>query len=146
MNHKTILILLVCFVFFGFNKLYSQIKDIEYYNWENNCDFKTRPDRFIINNMPEFNEMSACVISKFEFNKYTIIGVQGTSPGHFKPKVDIRILQNDYDKKIIIEVTLSGGKLCETCRVNKPFYRRVIYTDKLNTDYNIEFNYTKIDE
>ena len=110
-----------------------------------NCELKTRPRNFIINNSTEFAEIFDCVLPRFDFSKYTIIGVQGTSPGHFKPKVDIRVLKNDYDKKIIIIVSLSGGRLCENCRVMKPFYRREIYMDKLNADYKIEFNYIKID-
>lgn len=146
MNNKILSILLVCFIPFGINKVYSQTKMIDYYNWDKNCEFKTRPGKFVINNENEYSEMSYCKIPKFDFHKFTIIGVQGTSPGHFQPKVDISVYKNDIDKKIIIEVTLSGGKLCESCRVNKPFYRRVIYTDKLNPEYNIEFNYIKINE
>jgi hypothetical protein len=145
MKIKTLSILLLWFVTFGICKVYSQTKLIDYYNWDNNCDFKTRPNTFIIDNIDQFNEMSDCPIHKFDFDNHTIIGVQGTSPGHFQPKVDIAVYQNDTDKTIIIEITLSGGKLCEACRVNRPFYRRIIYTDKLNSEYSIEFNYIKID-
>ena len=146
MKIKILSILLVCFVTLGISKVYSQPKMIDFYNWDNNCKFKTRPGTFIINNVVQFNEMTVCSESKFDFNNHTIIGVQGTSPGHFQPKVDISIYKNDKDKKIIIEVTLSGGKLCEACRVNTPFYQRIIYTDKLNPEYNIEFKYIKVDE
>jgi len=145
MKIKVFSILLFCFIPFGIDKVYSQTKVIDYYNWDKNCEFKTRPSTFIIDNVNQFSEMSDCVMPKFDFDNYTIIGVQGTSPGHFQPKVDILVYQNDTDKKIIIEVTLSGGKLCEACRVNKPFYRRIIYTDKFNSDYSIEFNYIKVD-
>ena len=30
--------------------------------------------------------------------------------------------------------------------LNKPFYRRILYTEKFNPEYNIDFNYIKIDE
>lgn len=89
--------------------------------------------------------MSDCLLSNFDFKKYTVIGVQGTSSGHFQPIVDLQVLKNDRDKLFIIDVTISGGKLCEACKVNRPFYRRVIYTEKLNPEYTIEFNYVKID-
>jgi hypothetical protein len=145
MDYKKILAIFSCLVFLGFGKLHSQITEIKYNNFGNKCVFHPSSDQFIINSKTEFNEISDCNLLRYDFNKYTIIGVQGYSPGHFEPAVDIRIFQNDYDKKIVVEVTLSGGKLCEGCRVNKPFYRRVIYTDKLNSDYLIEFKYIKID-
>jgi hypothetical protein len=143
MNNKLLAILLVWFIPIGISEVYSQAKVIDYYDFSRNCNFKARPDRFVINSEEEFREMSDCKLNRFDFHRYTIIGVQGTSPGHFKPKVDLFAYKNDIEKLIIIEVTLSGGTLCETCRVNKPSYSRVIFTDKLNPEYRIQCRLVK---
>jgi len=124
---------------FGLGFTYSQIENIPYSDLNTSCDFKSRPAKFIIENQEEFKELSNCNL-RFDFDKYIIIGVQGTSPGHFIPIIDFKILKNDSFKKIVIEVTISGGKACN-CRVSKPFYRRILYIDKLEDNYEYEFNY-----
>lgn len=143
MNKNLGLILVLFIILNGCGNLYAQTTQVSCYDWQYNCEFKS--GRFIINNATEFKEMSSCRIPKFDFRNYTIIGVAGSSPGHFVPRVDLRIIKNDFERKITIEVTLSGGKLCEACRVMKPSYRRVIYASKFNADYRIEYKYIKID-
>ncbi|NOR86821.1 MAG: hypothetical protein GQ527_04370 [Bacteroidales bacterium] len=145
MNKNNIWILIGLLILLGSNKVHSQISEIDYNNWSDNSGFKTRPSRFVINNKDEFKEMSNSILLNFDFTKHTIIGVQGISPGHFEPIIDIRILENEIEEKIIIEVILSGGKSC-SCRVMKPHYRKVIYTDKLNSNFEIGFNFIRINE
>jgi len=132
---------LIAYMFIvGSTPLFSQTREIAYFDWERECDFKSRPRRFIINSQAEFKEMSDCLLFNFDFENYTIVGAQGISPGHFKPIVDIRIFENTVEKKVSIEVTISGGKAC-ACRVMKPSYKRIIYTDQLKSDFEIEFKY-----
>lgn len=70
-----------------------------------------------------------------------MIVIQGGSPGHFQPFVNVWITKDVKNKKYILDVELSGGVPCN-CRVMKPNYRRVIYTGKFEDGYEIVFQYS----
>lgn len=147
MDTKKFWVLIAISLIAGSTFLFSQTREIAYYNWEEKCDFKSRTHRIIVNNQAEFREMFDCVLLDFNFDDYTIIGVRGRSQGHFVPYVDIRILENEKEEKISIEVILSGGTPCNLhCRVMRPNYSRVIYTSKLRNGYEIEFRKIILDE
>ncbi len=142
MRSNIILFLILCAAFFKQDEVYSQGSVIVYYNWDNSCDFKTKPNRFIINNEAEFKELSMCKISSIDLESYTIIGIQGSSPGHFSPAVGLVIFKDDIEKKYVFKVDISGGVACDNaCRVNRPFYQKIVYTDKLEPEYRIEYLY-----
>lgn len=124
--------------------VFSQTTVIPFQNYETICEFDThQKNYFVINNLNEFKEISDCSIFNYDFSKYTIIGVQDHSPGHSMPNVDIIITQDNNLKNIIVEVLLSDVTPCyDGCRVVTPFYRRIIYTEKLNPTYPIEFKFT----
>ncbi len=113
----------------------SQISEIQYDDWPHECSFKTDSGKFIINNRKDFKQITDCIILNYDFNNYTIIGVQGVSGGCKRPTIDFKITKDDYTRKYIIEATiLSYG----SCRMGWT-YKKIIYTDKLKYGYDIVF-------
>lgn len=116
--------------------LFSQINEVSYQEWPYGCDFKPDSGKFVINSKKEFKEITSCILLNYDFDKYTIIGVQGTTEGSgAKDRVDIRILKDDKDSKYIIEAIVY---YCGNNRMIYP-YKKIIYTDKLQSDYDIAF-------
>jgi hypothetical protein len=139
--HRSHVILTLLLIFMS-GLTFSQIAELKYKDFDIVCDFNYYPGQFIIKSRQEFKEFAYCK-PELDFDKYILLGVQGSSSGHFVPVVDLRILKDTINKKIIIEVKLSGGKICN-CRVMKPSYRRVVFIDKLEDDYKFEFKFLKI--
>jgi hypothetical protein len=118
------------------NGLFSQIIEVSYQEWPYGCNFKSDSGKFIINSEKDFKELTSCILLNYDFDKYTIIGVQGITEGSGKKdRVDIRILKDDKNSKYIIEAIVY---YCGHNRMIYP-YKRVIYTDKLQSDYDIAF-------
>jgi len=112
-----------------------QIIEIHYDDWPHKCSFKTDSGKFIINNREAFNQIANCILINYDFNRYTIIGVKGAVGGCKLPTVDFLITKDDFNKKYVIQATiLSYGN----CRRNNG-YKRIIYTEKFENDYEIEF-------
>jgi hypothetical protein len=129
-------------ILFSISVTYAQEHELPYYNLEEDCNLDS--SRIVANSMQEFRRISDCDFVGLNFDRYTIIGIKGLSPGHFDPKIDFRILQNRDSKTINIEILLSGGKSCP-CRVMKPFYKRMIYIDKIEEGYTYKFKYIYTD-
>ena len=136
-------LIFISLMIFRFGLSYSQITELRYENLNGACDFESH--QLIANSKDELRKFSGCNFLKFDFNRYTIIGVKGSSPGHFNPVINFRILKDDHNKKVTIEVLFSGGKTCN-CRVVKPLYKRMIYVDKIEDDYNFEFKSVNTDD
>jgi hypothetical protein len=129
-------------IIFSIGVSYTQISELPYYCIDEACNLDS--SQIIANNLDEIRVLSDCSFLKFDFNRYTVIGIDGSSPGHFIPKIDFRILQNISTKTITVEVLFSGGKTCN-CRVVKPLYKRMIYVDKIAEEYTYEFKYINTD-
>lgn len=109
--------------------------EIQYDDWPYKCSFKSDSGKFIINNREEFNRISNCILLNFNFNKYTIIGVQGGVGGCKLPTVDFIITKDDPNKKYVIQATILTYGNCR--RYNG--YKKIIYTEKFENDYEIDF-------
>jgi hypothetical protein len=129
-------------IIFSIGVSYTQITELPYYSIDEACNLDS--SQIIANSQDEIRGHSDCDFLKFDFSRYTIIGIKGSSPGHFVPVIDFRILKNTINKTINVEVLFSGGKTCN-CRVVKPLYKRMIYVDKMETGYTFEFKYVNAD-
>jgi hypothetical protein len=136
-------ITLLFLILFSINFSYSQNIDLKYYSIDKECNLSS--NKIIANNLEEIKKLTDCDFLRFDFNKYTIIGIKESSPGHFIPDINFRISKNIEFKTINVVVLLSGGRTCN-CRVVKPFYERMIYIDKIDGDYTYEFNIINIDD
>ena len=92
---------MVTMILLGIDQTYSQIVEMEFMAMDTNCYFNKNIGHFIINNESELTELSNCKIPTFNFAEHTIIGLQGESPGHYSPNVNLRILKNESEKKIV---------------------------------------------
>jgi hypothetical protein len=135
-------ITLILAIIFSIRITYTQVYELPYYNIDAVCNSDS--SRIIANSLQEIRRLSDCNFLKFNFDRYTIIGIKGSSPGHFIPKIDFKISKNMNTKTITVEVLFSGGKTCN-CRVVKPLYRRMIYIDKIEDGYTFEFKYANTD-
>jgi hypothetical protein len=140
MEKYTITIILS--IIFSIGVSYAQVSELPYYNLDETCNLDS--SQIIANSLDEIRRHSDCNFIKFDFNRYTIIGIKGSSPGHFVPDIDFRITKNKNNKTINVEVLFSGGKTCN-CRVVKPLYKRMIYVDKIEMGYTFEFKAVNID-
>ena len=143
MNRRILIV--TFFLFLGINEIKSQTIEIPYQDFEWNCNFKSSSGNFIIRNRSELKEFSTCNLFSFDFEKYTIIGVQGLNVGHEVPVVVFKILMDNSNKIITVEAKIYGGKSC-SCRVGKPSFKKFIYVDKLPSDYQIEFKKEMIND
>lgn len=125
-------------LFASFYGMYSQIVEISYQDWHYDCVFKPITEKFIVNSKEDLDSISKCILLNYDFNNNTIIGVQGTSQGYSQPIVDFRILKDIENKKYIIEAKIFGGTRSNLRNIH-PKYKRVIVTDKLQSDYSIDF-------
>jgi hypothetical protein len=141
MEKHTITLLIL--ILFSINFSYSQNTDLKYYSIDDVCNLSS--NKIIANNPEEIKKLTDCNFLRFDFNKFTIIGIKESSPGHFIPDINFRISKNIESKTINVVVLLSGGKTCN-CRVVKPSYERMIYIDKIDEDYTYEFNIINIDD
>ena len=129
-------------IIFSIGVTYTQVSELPYYSIDETCSLDS--SQIIANSLNEIKGLSDCNFLNFDFSRYTIIGIKGSSPGHFIPDIDFRISKNLINKTIIVEVLFSGGKTCN-CRVVKPLFKRIIYVDKIEVGYKFEFKYVNID-
>jgi len=101
MNRRILIV--TFFLFLGINEIKSQTIEIPYQDFEWNCNFKSSSGNFIIRNRSELKEFSTCNLFSFDFEKYTIIGVQGLNVGHEVPVVVFKILMDNSNKIITVE-------------------------------------------
>ena len=139
-KHTITLLLLILFCIQVSN---SQNIELKYNSIDEICNLSS--DKIVANNIEEIKKLTDCNFLRFDFNKFTIIGIKGSSPGHFIPDINFRISKNIDSKTIDVEVMLSGGKTCN-CRVVKPSYQRMIYIDKIEEDYTYAFKIVNIDD
>jgi len=112
-----------------------QISEIQYDDWPHKCSFKTDSGKFIINSIEDFKQITNCILLNYDFNKYTIIGVQGGVGGCKLPTIDFNITKDDYNRKYVVEATILSYGSCR--RYNG--YKKIIYTEKFKNDYEIIF-------
>ena len=129
------LLLIAIMVIISPELINSQISEIQYYTWPYQCSFKADSGKFVINTKEELKQISKCILVNYDFSKYTIIGVNGGIGGCGQPTVDIKITRDDYGKKYLIDAkVLNYG----SCKRNN-YYKRIIYTEKLRSDYKVVF-------
>jgi len=138
MNLRTsigiLLLLLVC----GIGN--SQIVEIPYKNWPNySCLNSHIPEKFVINSKEGLDKIGHCNLSNFDIDKHTIIGIYGFSLGDIKPIVSYRIIKNTDLKIYNIDASVYCGHFTYL-RINHTYYRKVVFTDKLDPEYEIDFN------
>ena len=142
MNLRTsigiLLLLLVC----GIGN--SQIVEIPYKNWPyNSCLNPNNPEKFVINSKEDLDKIVHCNLANFDIDKHTIIGIYGFSMGDRKPIVSYRIIKNTDLKIYNIDASVYCGHWT-TLRINHTHYRKVVFTDKLDPEYAIDFNVQEI--
>jgi hypothetical protein len=118
----------------------SQIVEIPYKNWPNyGCLNSHNPEKFVINSKEGLDKIGHCNLSNFDIDKHTIIGIYGFSLGDIKPIVSYRIIKNTDLKIYNIDASVYCGHFTYL-RINHTYYRKVVFTDKLDPEYEIDFN------
>jgi hypothetical protein len=119
---------------------HTQIVEIPYKNWPYySCLNTENPEKFVVNSKEGLDNIGHCSHINFDINKHTIIGIYGSSMGDRKPMISYRILKDSELKKYIIEASVYCGKWTYL-RINHHKYRKVVFTEKLDPDYSIDFN------
>jgi len=130
----TILLLTIC----GITQ--SQIIEIPYKNWPYySCLNPDNPEKFVINSKEGLDSIGHCNNSNFDIDKHTIIGVCGSSMGDRKPMISYRIIKDSEHKKYNIDASIYCGHWTLT-RLNHTRYRKVVFTEKFDPEYAIDFN------
>ena len=131
-----ILFILSILVTFATHVTISQIHLIPFNDLETKCDFKSDSNKFVLNSKIDLMKISGCNLLDFDFGEYTIIGVKGAIEGANEDLwIDFKISKDDKKNKYIITATIFGQG---SSRMMQPF-KRIIYTDKLQSNYDIEF-------
>ncbi len=136
-NLKHIKVLFCLMHFIGLTSLYSQPIEINYNDCPIQCSFQTDSGKIIIQNIHDFKKITNCSTLNYNlYEEYTLIGLEGSEGGCEMPKVDFHIYQDIAKKEYIIDASIY---IKGNCRLNN-IYSRVIYVNKLRTDYKITFN------
>ena len=118
---------------------HSQNVEIPYKDWPYySCLNTQNPEKFVVNSEEDLNKIGHCSQINFDLNKHTIIGVYGTSMGDRKPVISYRILKDTQLEKYLIEASVYCGKWT-LLRLHHTRYRKVVFTEKLNPNYSIDF-------
>ncbi|NLI08522.1 MAG: hypothetical protein GX457_15735 [Thermotogaceae bacterium] len=118
----------------------SQIVEIPYKNWPYySCLNSHNPEKFIINSKEGLDKIGHCNLTSFDIDKHTIIGIYGFSMGDRKPIVSYRIIKNTELKLYNIDASVYCGHFTYL-RINHTYYRKVVFTDKLDPEYETDFN------
>ena len=134
----TIVLLTVC------GNAHSQKVEIPYKDWPYySCLNTQNPEKFVVNSKEGLDKIGHCSHINFDINKHTIIGVCGSSMGDRKPIISYRILKDSELKKYIIEASVYCGKWTYLI-IHHHRYRKVVFTEKPDPDYLIDFNVQEI--
>jgi hypothetical protein len=130
----TIAILALC------GNAHPQIVEIPYKNWPYySCLNSNNPQKFVINSKEGLDKIGHCNQTNFDLDKHTIIGVYGTSMGDKKPIISYSIIK-DYELK---KYNIDASVYCGHWTLNRLYhtrYRKVVFTEKFDPDYAIDFN------
>jgi hypothetical protein len=114
---------------------FSQGVEMSYSDIDIECSFRTDSNKFIIRNRTEFFRLTNCSFVGIDFERYSIIGVNGYIGGCKVPVVEYRIIKDVNKRQYFIEaIVYQFG----SCKRGNP-YRRTVYVDKLEEDYKIHF-------
>ncbi len=138
MIKRTLIATIVLLTVYG--NAHSQKVEIPYHNWPYySCLNTQNPEKFVVNSKEGLEKIGHCSHINFDLNKHTIIGVYGFSLGDRKPEISYRILKDSELKKYNIEASVYCGKWTYL-RIHHHRYRKVVFTEKLDPDYLIDFN------
>jgi hypothetical protein len=98
MKQKWLLIGFLLFVLIG--KINSQVIKVPYSDLMINCPIKDDSGKIIINSKEEFRHHTTCLLPDFDFESFTIFGIQGLAGGCEEPFVDFFVFRDDSDKNI----------------------------------------------
>lgn len=133
MNQKW---LLIGFLLFGLIcETNSQVITVPYHDLVIDCPIKDDTGKIIINSKADFQKHTTCLLPDFDFESYTIFGIQGLAGGCEEPSVDFFVFRDDSNKKYLIKVRVRDNG---ACRIIRP-YKRIIFVDKLRGEYTLEF-------
>jgi hypothetical protein len=134
----TIVLLAVC------GNAHSQQVEIPCKDWPYySCLNTHNPEKFVVNSKEGLDKIGHCRHINFDLNKHTIIGVYGSSMGDRKPIISYRILKDSMLKKYVIEASVYCGKWT-LLRLHHTRYRKVVFTEKLDPEYLIDYNVQEI--
>jgi hypothetical protein len=136
------LIFVLTIILISINLSYGQVIELPFQEFpanvkylNKNLAFNVDKTQYIINSNRELRETLGSELDNFDFFRHTIIGVQGHTPGCRRPIVEFKVVKDIKNKKYIIEaIVVQQG----TCKANH-VYKRLIYTEKFQSDYNVEF-------
>ena len=135
---KKFIFLILIFQIIGSN-IYAQVVEQEYYDLK--IPYKVASKKsFVIYQKSDALWVLDCKLSKFDFYKYTIVGMLRSTCGS-EGRIALKIFRDDKNRKYIIKSRFQNECSCRKLRQSPEV--RIVYTKRLKNNYKIEYKYLK---
>lgn len=121
------------------SNIYTQVVEQKFYDLEIPCKVTCKTNFVVYDNSDAWRAID-CKLSQFDFFKYTIIGIVSSTCGR-EGNIILKIIRDDENKKYIIKSRLQNPCYCMVLRQRPEI--RIVYTKKMNYDYEVEYEYLK---